>query len=288
MRWYLPSWNGDFRLVPVEESPNYRELPTKVRENACVLKIVDPTPAEIEVIKQYLTLAKTKSWVDSDELPNEPSVDILIAAPMSTAASELVQLLKPSDRTITAVKYKNGQIEVAETAKPTVIDEIGKKAEKKKAEAATSVSRPTPCCPQCIPGSVERASEVLLTFLNEQEHKDWAETRSIVVRGGLTQHNYLIAHRHSATANKMGRICYDLDDGFVVHFYDWSIPPEEEVLAAKLILEHAEPWLRNEATCLGAGSYNVQKFKNPFGDITDGTVDSGFYRGLGLAFGVRE
>ena len=36
----------------------------------------------------------------------------------------------------------------------------------------------------------------------------------------------------------------------MLHFHDNSVPPEEEVLAAKLILEHREPWLRNEATCL--------------------------------------
>ena len=46
------------------------------------------------------------------------------------------------------------------------------------------------------------------------------------------------------------KICYDIDDRCVLHFHDWTVPPEEEVLATKLILEHREAWLRNEATVL--------------------------------------
>jgi hypothetical protein len=124
----------------------------------------------------------------------------------------------------------------------------------------------------------------LLTFLNEEEHEDWAKERAIVVTGGLSGHRYLLAHRHSKTAAKIGRVCYDLDDRCVVHFHDNSVPPEEEVLGAKLILEHREPWLRNEATHFGRT--NV-RFKNPFGDFYDGVADAmmtqqigGFMHGL--------
>ncbi len=78
----------------------------------------------------------------------------------------------------------------------------------------------------------------------------------------------------------MGRICYDLDARAVVHFHDMSVPPEEEVLAAKLVLEHREPWLRNEATLFGSGT---MKFKNPFGGAGDGTWDSALTSRLGSA-----
>jgi hypothetical protein len=62
----------------------------------------------------------------------------------------------------------------------------------------------------------------------------------------------------------------------VVHFHDWRVPPEEEILAAKLILEHREPWLRNEATMLGGGKGHGPDlvFKNPFGNGWDGVPDS--------------
>jgi hypothetical protein len=64
----------------------------------------------------------------------------------------------------------------------------------------------------------------------------------------------------------------------VVHFHDRRVPPEEEVLAAKLILEHAEPWLRNEATLWSAGA---MIFKNPFGNGMDGVEDATFTQRIG-------
>jgi hypothetical protein len=129
-----------------------------------------------------------------------------------------------------------------------------------------------------MPGAIEPATEVLVSFLTDDQHADWAEHRAIVVTGGLSGNRYLLAHRHSTIGQRIGRICWDIDDRQVVHFFDHSVPPEEEVLAAKLILEHREPWLRNEATIFGP----VQKFKNPFGGFLDGTETSGFLQGFGI------
>ena len=98
-----------------------------------------------------------------------------------------------------------------------------------------------------------------------------------MIRGGLSGHRYLLAHRHSAIAERIGKVCFDVDDREVIHFFDYSVPPEEEILAAKLILEHREPWLRNEATYSGTGP----RFKNPFGDFVDGTETSSMMRGVG-------
>jgi len=97
--------------------------------------------------------------------------------------------------------------------------------------------------------------------------------------GHLSGHRYVIAHRHSKLAQQVGRICFDVDDEKVVHFHDWSVPPEEEVLAAKLIMEHSEPWLRNEATVFGPGRTDL--YKNPFGDIGDGVESASFAQGIG-------
>ena len=106
----------------------------------------------------------------------------------------------------------------------------------------------------------------------------------MIVTGHLTGHRYLLAHRHSEKAARLGKICYDIDDHGVLHFHDNSVPPEEEILAAKLILEHREPWLRNEAACLGNddGSDGFDfVFKNPFGDGSDGVPDSVFTGEIG-------
>ncbi len=168
-----------------------------------------------------------------------------------------------------------------------------KEPEKKKPEKAVTVKRPTSCCPKCIPGAIEPANEVLQSFLTPEQHELWAKDRAIVVRGGITGHRYLVSHRHGRHAVKAGKICFDLDDLAVLHFHDNSVPPEEEVLASKLILEHREPWLRHEATCLTSESDFI--FKNPFGGQQDGVPDSNFtgevgsfFRGFLMTFGGGE
>lgn len=165
-------------------------------------------------------------------------------------------------------------------------------AKKPDASAAATVARATPSCPNCFVDAIGPATEVLLTFLNEEQHRSWAENRYIVVRGQITNHNYLLAHRHSRLAQEHGRICVDLDTGVVVHFHDWLVPPEEEVLSAMLILQHAESWLRNEATYLGRLIIHYRNgserrlgydyiFKNPFGNGSDGVADSYWTQNVG-------
>ncbi len=146
------------------------------------------------------------------------------------------------------------------------------KPEESKPEKAATVKRPTPSCPRCMPGAIAPANEVLQSFLTPEQHELWAKERAIVVYGGITGHRYLVSHRHGRHAIKAGKICFDLDDLAVLHFHDNGVPPEEEVLATKLILEHRESWLRHEATCLG-GDFDFV-FKNPFGDSQDGVPDS--------------
>ncbi len=108
------------------------------------------------------------------------------------------------------------------------------------------------------------------------------------VTGGLSGHRYLLAHRHTPTAARLGKICYDLEERFVLHFHATDLPPEEEILAAKLILEHREPWLRNEATVVQQtkdGRWHdlgFMRYKNPFGDITDGRDDAALTAGIGI------
>jgi len=206
--------------------------------------------------------------------------------------------MRPGHAVLTAIRFADGRCvtcsgseaelrQLAETAAesyraPRAVPALPPAQEPPRPEpvAAVTVRRPTPCCPQCHPGAVGPASEVLLAFLSEEEHESWARERSIVVEGGLSGHRYLLAHRHTARAQRVGRICYDLDARAVVHFHDMTVPPEEEVLAAKLILEHREPWLRNEATLFCS---DALKFKNPFGDGGDGMWDSSLTSNLGSA-----
>jgi len=259
VKLYIPSWNGDFRL---EDDG----------KGAVKLVVHDPTPHEQKIVAEFLRQAKDKGWTSDHELGSRS--EVAIAAPLSKASKILLKLARPKKQTLTAISFSDGKLSVIEGADEPALKTIEKTVEEatktedpEKPAKGASVRRPTPCCPVCEVGSVAPASEVLLSFLNEEEHASWARERAIIVTGGLTGHRYVLAHRQSPIAAYNTKMCFDLDDGQILHFHDNSVPPEEEVLAAKLILEHREPWLRNEATLLGGDN---MKFKNPFGDGGDG------------------
>jgi hypothetical protein len=286
MRWYMPSFSGDFRLEPALKNADHSEL-----------TLHRPTLGEIEQVRAFLKRARKKGWTDlSDVMINGSDGSpyrgadkqiIPLRASVSEAGAELLKVVRSKKATLTGIKFKDGQVHVTEGNGEQAAAAVAA-AEKDDAEVAASVRRPTPSCPQCEEGAVGPASEVLLEFLTPAQHADWAEHRAIVVEGGYTGHRYLLAHRKTKTAAKIGKICYDLDSKAVIHFHDSMVPPEEEVLAAKLILEHREDWLRNEATLMGfytsggiAGMDITERFKNPFGDITDGIPDAHFSQFIG-------
>jgi hypothetical protein len=272
MRWFIPSWNGDLRLEPDPKDPALT-----------ILSIVKPTTAEIVTVNELGKIFHGMGWLDGWETFEKERFQrekrFTVKAPLEKVGPIATSIMRPGNAVLTAIRFKDGLVETVSGKDLPGLQALSEKAAaappEKPAEAAVTVKRHTPSCPSCVPGSVEPASEVLLSFLNEEEHESWAKDRSIVVTGGLSGNHYLLSHRHSAFAQRARRMCYDLDDHVVVHFHDWTVPPEEEVLAAKLILEHREPWLRNEATMFAALG-NVMKFKNPFGDFLDGVPDAVF------------
>ena len=318
MRWFIPSWNGDVRLVP------HKRLLER-----CVLIVHQPTPAERTALKAFQKTCKEKKWwkgaLGFSVTTSDKEIGFDLLAGVLDVGPALVRAMRGDNpATLTAIKFDTGDIEtvagtsidldaiarrLAKEAEEASTDKSATRAyrEEKSAasppspmapvatppppappppasqppapEAAVSVKRPTPSCPQCVEGAIEPASEVLLTFLSAEQHALWAVSRQIVVTGRRSGHRYLLAHRHSARAQYQGRICFDLEYQKGIHFHDSTVPPEEEVLAAKLILEHREDWLRNEATTF----YSTDaKYKNPFGDISDGVADANFSRGYGL------
>lgn len=290
MRWFIPSWNGDLRLDPDPDSPKTKTL----------LSVVKPTEHEKEVLRALGASFVERGWfekaVNLDEVNWRGRRKIIINAPLEQVGPVVVKMMRSDPATLTCVKFKDGQVETCEMHKLEDPEKwLKEKSEKHPYrdgqkppadEAAVTVTRPTPSCPDCFLDAVGPATEVLLSFLTEEQHRTWSKDRYIIVRGQLTGHRYLIAHRNSPVAVGNKRICMDLDDHGVVHFHDWSVPPEEEVLAAKLILEHREPWLRNEATCLSGGGGFAPNgfttvFKNPFGDIMDGVADASLTKMVG-------
>ena len=293
MRWFLPSWKGDFRIESDDKNPKL-----------CHIEMVEPTAAEQNALTLLGAHFKTKGWIDNAELWPQDSKKkterVAIAAPLSKVAPAMARVLKGGRQTLSAVKFTDGQIETVEGTSVD-LDVLAQRAEAAGAAADSGVSakRPTPCCPQCHQGAIEPATEVLLSFLDQEQHEQWAADRTLIAIGGYTGNRYMLAHRHSSVARYLGRICVDLTDEVVLHFHDFSVPPEEEVLAAKLVLEHRENWLRNEATMLTAlgphegaaginrygryvGSFEDAKiFKNPLGDHMDGVWDASVTAGIG-------
>lgn len=270
--WFRPSWHGDFRL----EADG---------EKAAKLIVHKPTTHEKVIINSFLGYARAKGWTDVDKIESAKSeVVTTLSVNVAEAGLELVRITDGRKlNSLTGVRFSGGQLEITETTSPNLAKTVEDAKDDKGAKAATT-TRPTPSCPSCMPGAVQPASEVLLAFLTQEQHRDWARHRVIQVEGNLSGHRYLLAHRNSRYAREWGRICYDADDRGVLHFFDWSVPPEEEVLAALFALTSREHWLRNEATCLGATFRHV--FKNPFGNIGDGTETSAFTAGFGRVLGI--
>jgi hypothetical protein len=279
VRWYLPRWNGDVRIEAGGD-------------DQCWLVVVDPTAAELLALSKLKAAFSKRSFLKKAWLLNDKdfwvqadyrkgaSQKTLINAPLAKVAPLVVKLLKAGKQTLTAVVLKDGKVETVQGDQMAVLEPLAAKAEAD-GKAAATVKRATPCCPDCYVDACKPATEVLLDFLSEEQHEDWARRRSIIVEGGLTGNRYLLSHRHGPDAARQTRICYDLDDECVVHFHDNRVPPEEEVLGAKLILEHAEPWLRNEATMLEGGECI---FKNPFGNGGDGVWDTVITSKMGRSF----
>lgn len=316
MKWFFPSYSGDFRLVPLDPKGHYRNEPDNL-DDACLLRILDPTAGESELLNRFLAKVSEQGWTDvkrvqPEKVDGQLVQEILLLTPLETAGKRLLRYVRPHASTLTALTFSDGKVVTTEGTTDHAIAELEKKIEAEKAKgkeakAGASVQRPTPCCPECEPGSIAPASEVLLSFLTPEQHEDWARHRAIRVRGHLSGHDYLVMHRNSPGAVQNTKLCYDVTDGAKMDFHDVSVPPEEEVLAVKLILEHAEPWLRNEATCLegrGLGEGRLRGetplwtvfvgndgqslsrrniFKNPFGGYGDGTESAGFAVGFGNA-----
>ncbi len=106
MRWWaIPSFNGDFRLTAGDDDQTSKLL------------VMAPTPHELQLLNGFLSSARKKKW--TTELLTEDDVNdtrtILLKAPLAKTGPLLVKATKPADRTLTAVSFKDGRLEVAET-----------------------------------------------------------------------------------------------------------------------------------------------------------------------------
>ncbi|MFH1841578.1 MAG: hypothetical protein ABIF77_00085 [bacterium] len=270
-KWYHPNWSGDFRLEAAGEDD-------------CVLRITDPTIDEITKLGKFLDKCRKKEWIGkATGLPEkfEGEYVLEIKAPVDKAGRALVgwgQGLKRKDL-LTVVKSVDGAVSYAVSNE----EELRRVVEAEKADKAVSNKRATLSCPHPISGPDVRASEVLREFCTQRQWDDWNTYGFLIAYGNLTGHPYRICHRHSLLARRQGKITKDLKDDTIIHAYDWSLPPAEEVLSLKLQLEHVEHWIRNPSGYFGLGVRFVNPFMGPDDQYGDGVPDTAVLSSLGVA-----
>lgn len=269
--WFIPSSTGDFRL--------------ENREGGSLLTVENPTASELERCEAFLKRCRQWKWLEdmSAAIAPEGRTEISIKVPVSKCGKHLAKNAMPTRGTLTVIRSANGEITC--TADYSESDsKLDAAAKDPKADKATTVKRPTACCPDPIEGPLKRASRVLREFCTPNQWADWVKYGVLHCFGGTTGCQYRLVHRHHPLADRQGKICWSIDDNSVLHFWDWSIPPAEEVLAAKLILEHREAWLRNSATLLtdaGGDFVRSGRLQNPMGNTMDGTWDAAFFNKVG-------
>lgn len=275
-KWFIPSWSGDFRL---EAEGDDRSR----------LIVVDPTSAEVDQLGRFLVKARKKKFIsDLAGVDTKGESTLTINASVVDAGKLLLGRKAPRKGLITAIKSVDGEVEVVSG---DVSDEKPKEAlDKPEADKAVTTRRPTLCCPIPVEGREQRASDVLKAFCTRRQWEEWLDKGYLHCTGNLSGHSYRIVHRHHPLAAKQRKVCWDLHDDNVVHCYDWSVPPPEEVLSIKLTLESFEHWIRNVSGMFTLPlSFNGGKsnelypdpFMSPGAQWADGVADAGFVCSVG-------
>jgi hypothetical protein len=250
-----------------------------------LLTVEDPTPDEQRRLGAFLVEARKRGWCnDLAGIALVGRSELRLSAPVRETGPVLAGETAPKVGVLTVVRSVAGALSIdvdpaTAVEEATGLDEKGLPVEP---VAAVTVKKPTLCCPVPVEGPLVRSSQVLKTFCTQRQWKDWTDKGWLIAYGGITGHAYRIVHRHHPAARAQGKITWDLDDDAVIHCYDWTVPPAEEVLNIKLVLEHREPWIRNNS---GALMQRRERFHNPLGhEGLDGTDSAAFVSGIGSAF----
>lgn len=137
--------------------------------------------------------------------------------------------LKKDKPTLTALKMKDGKIECIEELKG---DE--------EAETGATVEKPRRGCP--LPAMLRseiRASAVLKEFLTEKQFRDFEKYKQFVSIGNWSKKPYLVTSRWSDKVEVYGQL-YDIVEKAIICADCMEIPPSEELLSLKLMIEFKE------------------------------------------------
>ncbi len=279
--WYIPNSAGDYRLEADPESPLTRSI----------LTIENPTVAEIEILEGFLRICTDgrRKWLPKGTtFRTRGRESIVIKAPMSKCGPKLAGALAPERGTLTVIVSQAGTVTqtVAVESAADIMDnqaQLAKAAAAPTAERAVTVRRGTVCCPHPVSGPLKLSSQVLRLFLTTRQWRQWVDHRCVDVIGGITGRLYRVFHRHHPTAILLGQPILDVEACAILHRWDYSVPPAEEVLGAVLILQHKEAWIRNASGAYGGELSEL--LPNPVGyGGADGTWDALLFRSFGVGY----
>lgn len=236
--WFIPSPSGDLRL---EEVPDLDTLSANDARRTwpahppggCVLDVLNPTPLEVATVLRAIVRLTAGGHVIGAPSKLGPGQNITaLSCPVEVAARILVEEHCGVETVWTAYRKTDGTVALKDSDAP-VPDE---------AVAAASLKPPSRGCPP--PTSAERrASEVLRVFSTRRQHDSFQAHGFMDVIGNATGKRYRLHHRDEAHQRGLSRVLIDTTTGNPVCVWDNTVPPEEEVLAIKLAVEHREKWL---------------------------------------------
>ena len=216
MKIYYPSTFGD---INIEQD---------IDNNNVILSTVNLTVHEEETLKEIIK----KFYHDKSKEPPTSYENTKIILPnvkLEDVHKFMIKKLKKNKPTLTAIKLKDGKLEL--------VDEI-KDEHKHVTDKAVTTQKPPRGCPlpKMTTQKEVRASEVLKEFLTEQQIKDFNENKSFISIGNHTHHPYLVTSRWSPKVEKYGQV-FDLVEKRKVCTSCKEVPPSEEMLAMKLSVE---------------------------------------------------
>lgn len=219
MKIYYPSMYGDFRLEAVEK-------------NVCALVTAELSPLEKRIVDDLLKKFKVE--------PNAGNTNsrFLIERSLTKVNECMHKLIAKHKKTeaITAVK-----VAIADAAH-LQLEEVRGEIDSDGGDAITT-PLPKRGCPMPVYDPVAarhiRAEAVLKRFLSPQQTEDYMAGHAFVVFGGSSHHRYLVSHRNSRSAAKLG-IVYDLEMTERICVEPSMLPPSEEVLAIMVALQCRE------------------------------------------------
>lgn len=213
MKIYFPSTFGDINIE--QDNKNV------------ILSTVDLTISEEKTLKEIIKEFAGK--IKEPILTYENTKVIIENVKISDVHKFMIKKLKKNKPTLTAIKLKDGKLEL--------VNEI-KDEHKEKVDTAVTTEKPSRGCPLPNMTLVKevRASNVLKEFLTTQQIEDFNKHLSFISIGNYTHHPYLITSRWSPKVEEFGQV-YDIVDKKRVCSSSKGIPPSEEMLSMKLSVE---------------------------------------------------